>query len=86
MDIAQTMESADKQACNFKNSPTPGAVYSLSGARPKDKNRQKENFAKRENLLSPVFVEVVTTHCKRASLKKRTVTFVSTKDTLSKFA
>ena len=44
VDIVQAMESADKQAINFKNSPTASAVNSLSGARTKDKNSQKKNF------------------------------------------
>ena len=48
MDIAQTIESADKQAINFKNSPTAGAVHSLSGARTEDKNIQKKNFNRKK--------------------------------------
>ena len=54
VDIAQAMESADKQASNFKNSPASGAVNAIHGARPKTGNRNR-TYQKNDKFAKPCF-------------------------------
>ena len=54
VDIAQAMESADKQASNFKNSPVSGTVNAIHGPRPKTGNRNR-TYKKNDKFAKPYF-------------------------------
>ena len=54
VDKTKAMESADKQASNFKNSPASGAVNAIHGARPKTGNRNR-TYQKNDKFAKPCF-------------------------------